>query len=215
MKKFLLLYQIILVILIIGLIGCSKKTNPPISVETTAPVINSITAEKTKILYGGGDPAIITCNAQGGNLKYVWQVDLGDIMPLNGDHSKISFSGAACCVGDKTINCTVSNDKGSVTKSIIITIFEVEKQPEIISVESKKTEIRPDGIDESKIDCFAIGGNLKYKWESDCGVFNRTDSSQVIYKAGSGCIGVQNVKCTVSNSLGTDSKSIQITVLNK
>ncbi|MDQ1285775.1 MAG: Ig-like protein [Thermodesulfobacteriota bacterium] len=96
--------------------GCSKNDNPASNDSETAPVINSVSADKTQILYGGMDKAVISCSAEGGNLKYVWQVDLGDLIPVNSEHSKVSYSGAACCVGDKIITCTVSNSKGSVSK---------------------------------------------------------------------------------------------------
>jgi hypothetical protein len=204
-----------LIIAIVIISGCKSDPTNPDSGTTSMPEIISLKTDKTKILYGGQEPAIITCSAKGGDLKYTWQVDLGDIIPINADKSQVSFSGSACCVGDKTINCTVSNDKGSITKSIIINIYEVETKPEIISLEPKKTEIIGDGIDGTLVDCFAIGGNLKYKWEADCGTFNRVDTSQIQYRAGTECIGVKNLKCTISNSLGSDTKTIQITVRTK
>jgi hypothetical protein len=196
--------------------GCTKNNSVSNSNEpTTIPQIISLTALKSQILYGGNDPAYITCNAIGGNLKYVWEVDLGDIIPLNSDHSKISFNGAACCVGEKIIKCTVSNDKGSDTKSIIITILEVLKAPEIISIESDKTEINSNG-ESAILTCFAIGGQLKYNWQSDCGniSINGKDSSKIIYSASKNCIGTQIIKCNVSNEKGNDSKTFQITVKN-
>ncbi|MFA6571413.1 MAG: hypothetical protein WCT77_09265 [Bacteroidota bacterium] len=203
--------------LLLILIGCSKNNSNPINGgETTAPKIVSLTAEKTQIIYGGQDPAIITCNATGGNLNYVWQVDLGDIIPMNTDHSKVSFNGAACCVGDKIITCTVSNDKGTDTKNIVITILEEIKQPEILLLESDKTQINSSTNESANLVCNAIGGNLKYTWEADCGnlVLNPADSSKASYTAGTGCLGVKTIKCTVSNNKGTDFKTVQITVLN-
>ena len=103
MKSMIKILNIFFALILILLIGCKTNSTSPNKVASSAPSILSITAEKTQILYGG-DPAIITCNATGGNLKYVWQVDLGDIIPMNSEHSMVSFSGAACCVGDKTIN---------------------------------------------------------------------------------------------------------------
>lgn len=198
------------------IIGCSKKSNNPTdpSLETGPPEITSLTAEKTQILYGGQDPTIITCNATGGNLKYVWEVDLGDIIPMNASHSKVSFNGAACCVGDKTIKCTVSNSKGSTFKTIIITILEVINTPEIISLETNKTQINSGTNETASLVCYAIGGHLKYTWETDCGnlVLNTTDSSKATMTATAACVGTRNITCTVSNEKGKDAKTLQITI---
>lgn len=208
---------VFLLVLIFLTAGCSKNSSGPTnnSVETAPAVIKSITAEKTQILYGGNDPAIIQCNATGGNLKYVWEVDLGDIIPMNINHSKISFNGAACCVGDKTIKCTVSNSLGTDSKTIVITILEVIKTPEIISVESDKAQIANN--ETANFVCYAIGGHLKYAWEADCGkiTYDPADSSKAIYTPEATCLGVKNIKCIVSNEKGTVSKSIPITVLGK
>lgn len=215
MKNIFLFVSICLVCFLL-IIGCSKKSDSPTdpSLETGSPVITSLTAEKTQILYGGQDPAIITCSATGGNLKYVWEVDLGDIIPLNASHSKISFNGAACCVGDKTIKCTVSNSKGSDSKTIIITILEVIKIPEIISLESDKAQINSATNETASFVCYAIGGHLKYKWETDCGniLLNQTDSSKATMTATVNCAGTRNVTCTVANEKGSVAKTLQITI---
>ena len=211
-------YLVFLAHAIVGIFlisGCSKNDNPASTNEPeTIPVINSVTADKTQILYGGDDQAQLTCNASGGNLKYVWQVDLGDLVPMNTNRSKVSFTGAACCVGDKTITCTVSNSLGSVSKSIIITILEVIKQPEIITIESDKTEMQSSTADVANIVCYAIGGNLKYTWEVDCGsiTVNQADNSKIIYTASDKCIGTRTIKCSVTNEKGKFTSTIQVTV---
>ncbi len=214
MKNIILFLPVFLAIMI----GCSPKSTNPTdpSIETGSPVITSLTAEKTQILYGGQDPAIITCNATGGNLKYVWEVDLGDIIPMNASRSKVSFNGAACCVGDKTIKCTVSNSKGSTSKTIIITILEVINPPEIISLESDKTQINSGTNETASFVCYAIGGHLKYTWETDCGnlVINNTDSSKATMTATAICVGTRSGTGRVSNEKGNDAKALQITIGN-
>lgn len=196
--------------------GCSKDSSNPgnTGIETGPPEILSLTAEKTQILYGGQDPAVITCAATGGNLTYVWEVDLGDIIPLNTDRSKVRFTGSACCVGEKIIKCTVSNSKGSVSKTIIITILEELKQPEIITVQSSKASLSAAAGESAALVCYAIGGQLKYQWRSDCGAVavDPADNSKATFPATAGCIGTRSVTCTVSNEKGTDTKSIQIVI---
>jgi hypothetical protein len=198
------------------LAACAKESSAPndAGVETGPPAIASITAEKTEILYGGNDPAILTCNATGGNLTYVWQVDLGDIIPLNASHSKVSFNGAACCVGEKTITCTVSNSKGSVSKSIVITILEAINPPEIISLEADKAQLSVGAADSASLVCYAIGGHLRYDWKADCGSIrpDPADSSKAVYRATTDCVGARTVSCDVSNEKGTDRKSLQFVI---
>lgn len=197
------------------LLGCSEEsTNPNVDAETSAPEIRSLTAEKTQILYGGQDPAVITCDATGGNLTYVWEVDLGDIIPLNSSRSKVSFNGSACCVGEKVITCTVSNAKGSASKSIVITILEVVNPPEIIALEADKTEIHAGNAETASFVCYAIGGNLTYAWTSDCGALSvdTDDNSKASMTAAPECKGTRTVTCTVSNEKGTDVKTMQISI---
>lgn len=111
----------VLILGIVALTGCAKDS-PVDSQETTIPKILSLTADKMTITFGGTDPTIITCSAEGGNLEYKWEVDLGDIFPLKSDNSVVRFTGSPCCIGKKIIKCTVSNDKGSVTSNIEIFI---------------------------------------------------------------------------------------------
>ena len=213
MKSHLLLFPFMLVLLA----GCSEEsTSPDTNLETAAPQIVSLSAEKTQILFGGQDPAIITCSATGGNLKYVWEVDLGDIIPLNSDRSKVSFNGSACCVGEKVITCTVSNSLGSVSKSITITILEVVYQPEILVLEADKTEIHAGTGESSALVCYAIGGNLKYAWQNDCGsvTVDPADNSKATLTASAECKGARTVTCTVSNEKGTAVQTMQINVVD-
>ncbi len=103
--------------------GCKKSENTGPVDGTTTPKITNLTADKTEIKVGGEDPCIITCEATGGNIKYQWEVDLGDIFPLNETGSQVRFTGSECCLGEKLIKCTISNDKGSDEQVIVINIF--------------------------------------------------------------------------------------------
>lgn len=104
------------------LFASACKENPTTNDNTTIPQILSLTSDKTDIQYGGNDPAIITCSASGGEIKYKWDVDLGDIIPMNSDGSVVRFTGSPCCIGKKYIKCTVSNDKGTAKDTIVINI---------------------------------------------------------------------------------------------
>jgi hypothetical protein len=195
--------------------SCSNDNGPNNNTDIESiPIINSISADKTQIMFGGEEAAVLTCTAKGGNLKYIWQVDLGDLIPLNAERSKVSFSGAACCVGEKIITCTVSNNKGSVSDTIRINIIENITTPEIITIESEKPEINSSTEESTGLVCYALGGNLKYAWEADCGnvVVNQSDNSKITYTATAACIGNVNIKCTVTNDKGTFSMTYKLIV---
>ncbi len=121
MKQLINSLSIAILLGFLALAGCTKET-PVNSADTTFPKILSLSADKPVIKYGGADPTIITCNAEGGELIYKWEVDLGDIFPIKDDNSMVRFTGSPCCIGRKVIKCTVTNDKGSVDSTIEIII---------------------------------------------------------------------------------------------
>ena len=106
---------------ILFFVSCTKKTDNPVD-NITFPVIESLTASKSTIQFGGSDPTVITCEATGGLLSYTWQVDLGDLIPMNNDKSIMQFTASECCLGNKFITCTVENSLGSITDTISIYI---------------------------------------------------------------------------------------------
>ncbi len=116
------LLALVLVATIIA-VGCKKTNDPDPGVETSTPVIVNLTSDKDTIQFGGEEPAIITCETTGGEIAYQWEVDLGDIFTLNETGSQVRFTGSECCIGDKIITCTASNDKGSVSSTISIHIY--------------------------------------------------------------------------------------------
>ncbi|MFH1297850.1 MAG: hypothetical protein ABIJ04_11375 [Bacteroidota bacterium] len=116
------LFVLIIVMFVVSS-GCQKKSNPNPDPTTTFPQILSLTADNDSIKVGGTEPAILTCIASGGNIAFTWEVDLGDIFPLNEEGSVVRFTGSECCLGKKYIKCTVSNDKGSIMDTVIIYIY--------------------------------------------------------------------------------------------
>jgi hypothetical protein len=103
--------------------GCKKSGSPDPNANTTFPRFLSLVSDKDSIKVGGTEPAILTCIAEGGNISYVWEVDLGDLFPLNEDGSVVRFTGSECCLGKKFIKCTIANDKGSCMDTVIVTIY--------------------------------------------------------------------------------------------
>ena len=117
-----LAYISIIIIAILSTTACKKETEQEPGIETSVPEILSLTSDKDSIKFGGDDHATITCETTGGGISYEWEVDLGDIFVLNEDGSQVRFTGSECCIGEKIIKCTASNDKGSISETVIIFI---------------------------------------------------------------------------------------------
>lgn len=112
------------ILTIFFLASCDKDDANLNNANTVMPEIDSLTVSNNRIQAGSGEPAIFNCYATGGNLNYVWEVDLGDLFITNDEGSEAQFTASPCCVGDRTITCIVSNDKGEVSTSLDITITE-------------------------------------------------------------------------------------------
>ena len=108
-------------LLILG--SCDKETKSYNS-SNTAPAIDSLTTSMTEMSFGSSKPAILECYATGGELTYIWVVDLGDLLIINDSGSQAQYSASPCCIGEKVISCTVSNNKGEVVDYIMVTITE-------------------------------------------------------------------------------------------
>jgi hypothetical protein len=110
------------ILTILFLASCDKDDANVNNANTVMPEIDSLIVNNTRIQSGSGEPAIFNCYATGGNLNYVWEVDLGDLFVTNDEGSEAQYTASPCCVGDRTITCTVSNDKGEASTSLTITI---------------------------------------------------------------------------------------------
>ncbi len=119
----LLKYTFIIAALITVLFSCEKDDGITGDPENDKiPTITSMNAGRDTIKFGG-DTTLIVCEAMGGSLNYLWEVDLGNLDPV-GDGSTAIFSGGGCCVGMKTIKCKVSNSKGYIDGTADVFILE-------------------------------------------------------------------------------------------
>ena len=96
--------------------SCKKKQETP-PASATPMSFTALKASPDTIV--AGKTTNITTSASGGNLKYTWSTNHGDLF---GSGSSIIYSSAACCVGTNTVTCVVSDGTTSSTKSIPITI---------------------------------------------------------------------------------------------
>ena len=86
-------------ILLIFISSCEKEQGS--TSQTEAPVIDSMTTSKTQVKYGISEPAILKCYAKGNDLTYIWDVDFGDLFPINDEGSEVQFTASPCCMGEK------------------------------------------------------------------------------------------------------------------
>ena len=147
-------------------------------------------------------------------MKYVWQVDIGDLIPLNKERSEVSFKGSACCAGEKIITCTVSNSKGSVSKNIILDIMGAPPFPEISTFIIDKSELQSNLSEQAHITCYATGGLLNFKWEANCGeiIVNPENVTKITYIATPQCIGEVIITCTVTNDRGNTTGDVKLII---
>jgi hypothetical protein len=121
LKRFSYLFVIVSFVL---LASCEKDDTKDSDVLTEFPVIDSLTTSMVVMEFGSTIPAVLSCSATGGNLEYLWEVDLGELFVMNTSGSEAQYSASPCCIGEKVITCTVSNDKGSASESIFLMITE-------------------------------------------------------------------------------------------
>lgn len=117
-------YKLLILFFFIASITLSCNKDSETDPNVTAPKITILTSNKTELAAGGVESAEIECIATGTDIKYTWEVDLGDIIPMNETASKVQFTGSDCCIGEKQIRCTVSNAGGKDSKIIILTIVD-------------------------------------------------------------------------------------------
>jgi hypothetical protein len=98
------------------LFACKKDEQ--VVVTPTPFEFKSLTAEPTTIKRG--ETALLTAEATGEGLTYLWKATEGDIL---GSGAKVTFAAPSCCNGKREITCTVRDAaKKEEAKSITLTI---------------------------------------------------------------------------------------------
>ena len=108
-----------LFIIIIVLSGSCKKqeeTDPPDPSDNLA--LDSLVA--TKKTVNTWEETFITAYARGQNLSYKWTANHGSM--LGEDSVTVDYYACESCIGYNTIQCTVSNEFGSVSDTVMIQV---------------------------------------------------------------------------------------------
>jgi len=111
MNKICLLF----ILAITGLLACSEKKDSTPSAEIK---ITGLTATVNPVK--AWDTTVITVEAVGNSLQYGWKVNHGK---LKGSGKTIKYSACESCKGLNTITCTVFNDTGEVSDTIMIRVL--------------------------------------------------------------------------------------------
>ena len=114
-KVFLVLLVFCLTILIYS---CKKKTDTPQPDPSPNLALDSIVATKKNIITW--EEIYITAYARGQNLEFRWNANHGSM--LGKDSVTVKYWACESCIGLNTIECTVSNDYGSISDTIMINV---------------------------------------------------------------------------------------------
>lgn len=99
--------------------GCEQdEEDMPEPEPTVNLAIDSITTPKKHIVMF--EEILVTAHARGENLQYLWETNHGSM--LSKDSITVRYWGCYSCVGLNTIQCTVSNEFGSITDTIMVQV---------------------------------------------------------------------------------------------
>ena len=108
--------RLTLLFALLFLISCNDKT--PTGADSDLQITN-ITATPTTISVGSISLIRVETNKTDG-LTHKWQSDLGYVI---GSGNEVQFSASSCCVGNRTVTCTVQDkENNEVSKSVQVTV---------------------------------------------------------------------------------------------
>jgi len=99
--------------------ACDKNQEATPEPEHTINLaLDSITTTKKHIVMF--EEILVTAHARGENLQYFWETNHGSM--LSQDSITVRYWGCFSCVGLNTIQCTVSNEFGSISDTIMVQV---------------------------------------------------------------------------------------------
>lgn len=103
----------------IWLASCDKNEEETPEPEPTINLaLDSITTPKKHIVMF--EEILVTAYARGENLQYLWETNHGSM--LGKDSVTVRYWGCPSCIGLNTIQCTVSNEFGSISDTIMVRV---------------------------------------------------------------------------------------------
>lgn len=98
--------------------SCQKETEPPPPDPTSNLALDSIIATKKTIVLW--EEILVTAYAKGENLTYIWKTNHGSMLGVNS--TTVRYWACFSCEGYNTIECTVSNEFGSISDTIMVMV---------------------------------------------------------------------------------------------
>lgn len=98
--------------------NCDQDNEEPEPEPSVNLALDSITTPKKHIVMF--EEILVTAHARGENLKYFWETNHGSM--LGKDSITVRYWGCASCIGLNTIQCTVSNEYGSVSDTVMVQV---------------------------------------------------------------------------------------------
>ena len=119
-RAFLFIQQLSLVIIlvIIGILPSCQVDDPPKPDPSDKLAIDSLVAAKTDIKIW--EKINIIAYTRGENLTFSWSANHGSM--ADKDSSTVTYWACPSCVGNNTIKCTVTNEYGSVSDTIMVNV---------------------------------------------------------------------------------------------
>ena len=114
-------YIVLILLLVAGsllLNRCDQDEETPKPEPTVNLALDSITTPKKHIEIF--EEILVTAHARGKNLQYFWETNHGSM--LGKDSVTVRYWGCPSCIGLNTIQCTVSNEFGSISDTIMVQV---------------------------------------------------------------------------------------------
>jgi hypothetical protein len=107
-----------IILIMLFSVSCKKDKTVPEPEPTNNLALDSIRATKKNIIVW--EEIYITAYARGQNLSYEWSANHGSM--LGADSVTVKYWACPSCLGTNTIECKVSNEYGTVSDTIMITV---------------------------------------------------------------------------------------------
>jgi hypothetical protein len=116
-----LFLPVVIILLIsadLGFSSCKKEKDPPPPDPSDNLALDSLVATKANIIVW--EEIYVTAYARGKNLNYSWSANHGS---MSGEDSvSIKYWACDACVGLNTIKCSISNEYGVISDTIMIRV---------------------------------------------------------------------------------------------
>jgi hypothetical protein len=108
----------LVLLLFILLLACNKEDDKPDVNPTDKLALDSLVATKKHIVTW--EEITVKAYARGENLKFEWYTNHGSMVAL--DSVTVKYWACPSCEGLNIIECTVSNDYGSISDTVMIQV---------------------------------------------------------------------------------------------